>query len=184
VHPTASTNFAAARIELGPGAELKIGADVVTERIPGALRLVLGAGAQVEIGDRTWLRTEIEPIHIAVFAGARLVLGADSWLSGCHLSAKHAILCGRKAWIGNGCRVIDSDQHDLDDATKERGAPITIGDNVWIPADITVLRGVTIGANSVIGARSLVARDVPPHTLAYGFPAVPRGTVGDRTKSP
>ena len=184
MHPTASTNFAVARIEMGPGAVLKVGANVVTERIPGALRLVLGAGAHVEIGDRTWLRIEMEPIHIAVFAGARLVLGPDSWLSGCHLSAKHAILCGRKAWIGNGCRVIDSDQHDLDDVVKERGAPIAIGDNVWIPSDVTVLRGVTIGSNVVVGARSLVSHDVPDHTLVHGIPARPHGKVGDRSQSP
>ena len=169
---------------MGPGAVLRIGAGVVTERTPGALRFLLGAGAHVEIGERTWLRLEMAPIHIAVFAGARLVIGPDSWLSGCHLSAKHAILCGRRAWIGPGCRVIDSDQHDLDDVQKERGAPITIGDNVWIPTDATVLRGVTIGSNVVVGTRSLVNRDVSANTLVHGIPARPRGTVGDRSHTP
>lgn len=184
IDPSASTNFARARIEMGPGAVLKIGANVATERTPGALTMLLGAGAQVEIGDRSWIRTELEPIHIAVFAGARLVLGADSWLSGCHLSAKHALLCGRRTWIGPGCRVIDSDQHDLDAEHKERGAPITIGDHVWISSDVTVLRGVQIGSHVVIGARSLVNRDVPDHSLAYGFPARVRGPVGDRSQTP
>jgi acetyltransferase-like isoleucine patch superfamily enzyme len=169
---------------MGSGAVLKIGADVATERTPGALALLLGPGAHVEIGDRTWLRTELEPIHIAVFAGARLVLGADSWLNGCHLSAKAAIVCGRRAWIGPGCRLIDSDQHDLDAESKERTAPITLGDHVWITSDATVLRGVRIGSHCVVGARSLVNRDVPDHTLVHGIPAKPRGTVGDRSSTP
>ena len=45
-----------------------------------------------------------------------------------------------------------------------------------------MLRGVTIGEHSVIGARSLVTRDVPPHTLAFGSPATVRGRVGDRSR--
>jgi acetyltransferase-like isoleucine patch superfamily enzyme len=184
IDPSASTNFARARIAMGPGAVLKIGADVATERTAGALTLLLGADAQLEIGDRTWLRTELEPIHIAVFAGARLVLGPDSWLNGCHISAKHAVLCGRRTWIGPGCRVIDSDQHDLDAEHKERGAPITLGDHVWITSDVTVLRGVRIGSHVVIGARSLVNRDVPDHSLVHGVPARVRGTVGDRSQTP
>jgi len=169
---------------MGPGAVLKIGADVATERKPGALTFLLGEGASVEIGERTWLRTELEPIRILVFAGARLVLGPDSWLSGCHLSAKHALLCGRRAWIGNGCRVLDSDQHDLDSEHRERGAPITLGDHVWITSDVTVLRGVRIGSHVVVGARSLVNRDVPDHTLVHGIPARERGRVGDRSRTP
>jgi acetyltransferase-like isoleucine patch superfamily enzyme len=169
---------------MGEGAVLRIGAAVATERTPGALKLLLGPGAHVEIGERSWLRTELEPIHISVFAGARLVLGADSWLNGCHLSAKHAIVGGRRTWIGPGCRVIDSDQHALDADQKERGAPITLGDHVWITSDVTVIRGVRIGSHVVVGARSLVNRDVPDHTLAHGIPARARGTVGDRSQTP
>jgi acetyltransferase-like isoleucine patch superfamily enzyme len=52
-----------------------------------------------------------------------------------------------------------------------------------VASDVTVMRGVTIGAHAVVGARSLVTRDVPPHTLVYGTPAEPRGTVGDRTNA-
>jgi maltose O-acetyltransferase len=105
-------------------------------------------------------------------------------LNGCHLSAKHAIVGGRRTWIGPGCRVIDSDQHDLDATHREQGGPIAIGDHVWITSDVTVLRGVRIGSHAVIGAKSLVNRDVPDHTLAFGQPATVRGTVGDRSQTP
>ena len=61
---------------------------------------------------------------------------------------------------------------------------MAIGDHVWISSDVTVLRGVQIGSHVVIGARSLVNRDVPDHSLAYGFPARVRGPVGDRSQTP
>jgi acetyltransferase-like isoleucine patch superfamily enzyme len=161
-----------------------IGANVTTERVPGGVCFRIGEGGLVEIGARTWLRTELAPNHLNAFAGARLVLGPESWLNGCHLSAKREIRGGRRTWVGPGCRVIDSDQHDLDADHPERAAPIDLGECVWITSDVTVLRGVTIGPHSVIGARSMVVNDVPPHSLAFGVPARVRGTVGDRSATP
>lgn len=52
----------------------------------------------------------------------------------------------------------------------ERAAPITIGDNCWLGGSVTVCPGVTIGEGSVIGAGSLVIRDIPPNSLAVGNP--------------
>ena len=48
--------------------------------------------------------------------------------------------------------------------------PITIEDNVWLGANVTVLGGVTIGKNSVIGAGSVVRKNIPPNSLAVGNP--------------
>ncbi|OZG50689.1 sugar O-acetyltransferase [Bombiscardovia coagulans] len=52
----------------------------------------------------------------------------------------------------------------------EYGAPITIGSNCWLAANVTVTGGVTIGEGSVIGAGSVVTHDIPPHSLAVGTP--------------
>ena len=52
----------------------------------------------------------------------------------------------------------------------EKALPITIGDNCWIGADVTILPGVSIGANTVIGAKSVVTKDIPDHVLAVGNP--------------
>ena len=57
------------------------------------------------------------------------------------------------------------------------GAPITIGKNVWIGIASTVLPGVTIGDNSIVGANSVVTHDVPPNTIVAGFPARKIGDV-------
>jgi maltose O-acetyltransferase len=182
IDPSASSNLACARFRLGPGARLRIGPGVVTERHAG-LHFLLEPGAQVEVGEGTWLRTEISPVYLVAFAGARIEIGPEGLLNGCHLSAKRELRLGRRVWIGPGTRVFDADQHDRDAERPERVAPVEIGDFAWIASDATVLRGVRIGEHSIVGTRSLVTRDVPPHTLAFGQPAVARGPVGDRSKA-
>jgi len=181
IHPTASSNFAAAHFDLAPGARLTIGPRATTERRPGLLRFDLGPGAVVEIGERVWLRTAIEPVQVVAFEGAHLELCDHAFLNGAHVSAKQSLTIGRGSSVGPGSRIFDADQHDLDDERLERIAPVRIGEYVWISSDVTVLRGVTIGDHSVIGTRSLVTRDVPAHTIAHGVPAAPHGKVGDRT---
>jgi acetyltransferase-like isoleucine patch superfamily enzyme len=83
--------------------------------------------------------------------------------------------------IGTGVRIgcgtiIHSVQHHfkrLDVPIWKQGfsgKPIVIEDDVWIGAHCTILGGVKIGAHSVIGAHSLVTRDIPPYSIAYGVP--------------
>ena len=114
LHPEASPNLAGARFHVAPGGRLRIARGVVTEHRPGALSFQVGEGAELEVGDGVWLRTEIGPIHLAAHAGALLRIGPESILSGCQLSATRSIVLGRRAWVGPGSRVFDSDPHDLD----------------------------------------------------------------------
>lgn len=65
--------------------------------------------------------------------------------------------------------------HALDPVLRQKyqaefGAPVTIGDNVWIGANTSVLPGVTIGDHAVIGAGSVVTKDIPANSLAVGNP--------------
>lgn len=74
--------------------------------------------------------------------------------------------------------VIFSGSHELDMASPHsagpgKGAPVRVGDGVWIGANSTVLPGVTIGAKAVIGAGSVVIRDIPAFTVAVGNPCRP-----------
>ena len=64
----------------------------------------------------------------------------------------------------------------------EYGAPITIGDNVWLGGGAIVCPGVTIGDDTVVGAGAVVTRDLPAGVVAYGNPARVQRAIGDRDR--
>jgi len=182
--PDASTNLASSHFALAPGSRLTIGERVYTERRSYGLHISVAEGAHVEIGADTWLRSDIGPVIIFAFPGAHIRIGREGFLNGCHLSAKSELDIGNRVWIGPGTRVFDADQHDLDSERIEKIERVVIGDHCWVAADVTVLRGVEIGEQSVVGARALVTKSMPPHTLALGNPAKAAGKIGDRSQVP
>lgn len=80
---------------------------------------------------------------------------------------------GDNVFIAPNC-TFSTAGHPLDSQQRNQGLeyayPITVGDNVWIGASVTVLPGVTIGSNTVIGAGSVVNRDIPDGVVAVGNP--------------
>jgi len=92
--------------------------------------------------------------------------------SGCRFQDQGGITIGDDCLIGHNV-VLATLNHGLDPRHRAdlHPAPIVIGDNVWIGANVTVLPGVTIGDNAVIGAASLVTKDVPADVIAVGSPA-------------
>lgn len=83
------------------------------------------------------------------------------------------VTIGAGVLLGPGC-CLSTAGHAMDPAQRRAGLetarPIVIGDNVWLGAGVLVLPGVTIGENSVIGAGSVVNRDVPANVVAAGNP--------------
>lgn len=81
---------------------------------------------------------------------------------------------GDNVLVGPNCSFYTA-EHPLDVETRNKGfeyaRPITIGDNVWIGGDVTVLSGVTIGDNVVIAAGAVVTKDVPDNCVVGGVPA-------------
>lgn len=92
---------------------------------------------------------------------------------GCTFLDSNIITIGHCALIGPGCKLICTN-HELDGEERLKGLfndkPITIGENVWLGANVTVLPGVTIGNNSVIGAGSVVTKSIPENVVAVGNP--------------
>ncbi|NOX50785.1 MAG: acyltransferase [Gammaproteobacteria bacterium] len=118
------------------------------------------------------------PTQIVVGAGAYLSIGAGSGFSGGSVYCMERIEIGRNVLVGINCRIWDSDFHPLEAVDRSSGkpantAPVTIEDNVWLGADVIVLKGVRIGARSVVAARSVVTKDVPADSIAAGTPAKP-----------
>lgn len=83
------------------------------------------------------------------------------------------VIIGDNVFIGPNCGICTA-QHPIDAETRNKGLeyafPIKIGSNVWLGGGVTVLAGVTIGDNCVIGAGSVVNKDIPPNTIAAGNP--------------
>jgi acetyltransferase-like isoleucine patch superfamily enzyme len=91
------------------------------------------------------------------------------------ICARQAITIGADCLIAEHVTIRDQD-HDFGGArpTSRNGfvtEPIRIGNNVWLGAKVTVLKGVTIGDNVVVGANSVVTRDLPNNVVAAGAPA-------------
>jgi len=92
---------------------------------------------------------------------------------GVRISASDEIIIGDGVMMAHGCYVTDSDWHTLHDRTRRSPTttPVVLENNVWLGDGVTVLKGVTIGENSVVAARSVVTRDIPKNTVVAGNPA-------------
>ena len=80
--------------------------------------------------------------------------------------------------IGPGTILCDNDSHTPVRSIEGRAqrapeAPIVLGSNVWLGMRTIVLKGVTIGDNTIVAAGSVVTRDLPPNVIAGGVPAKP-----------
>lgn len=92
---------------------------------------------------------------------------------GCQILDGGKVKFGDYVFIAPNC-VFTTAEHAIDAAQRNEGLemafPITVGNNVWFGANVTVLGGVTIGDNVVIGAGSVVTKDIPSNVIAVGVP--------------
>jgi len=164
----------------GPGAvEMEEG--VIIERGLYKVCFHLGPESKVKIGARTWIQTFDGHTTFSTKKGARIDIGEDCWFSGGLFGASKLITVGKRTLIGWGCMILDSNMHRMDnDSPPVDPLPVEIGSNVWMPSYITVLKGVKIGDNCVIGTGSLVNRDIPANSFAAGRPAKVIKRISDR----
>jgi len=87
-----------------------------------------------------------------------------------YIQAVNGIELGDNVLMGPGVTLISAN-HDFQDFDKHTYTrPINIGSNVWLSANVTVLPGVCIGNNTIIGAGSVVTKDIPEDSIAAGVP--------------
>lgn len=161
-----------------------------SQAVTGRIIIRLARGSRIELGSNVVLnadprRNTLEargPVIIqTIFPDARITIDSDSGLTSTTLSAATAIDIGKRVLIGAGCLITDSDHHVVrpsrSQSRRHLGLPrptpkdrVLIEDDVFIGARTIVLKGVQIGRGAVIGAGSVVTRDVPPFAIAAGNP--------------
>lgn len=105
--------------------------------------------------------------------GKNITLGKRIFInSGCRFQDQGGITIGDDCLIGHNA-VIATLNHDLDPSRRAdmHPAPVVLGRNVWVGANVTILPGVTIGDDAVIGAASVVTKDVAAGAIVVGSPA-------------
>lgn len=157
------------------------------------------SGSEISVGDQVTLCSDSrytalgvsKPVILRTLRfGAKIVIGSETGLSGVVVCAAKSIVIGRQCLFGADVMIIDTDFHPLDpegrryrNETEADACPIEIQDNVFVGARAVILKGVTIGEGSVIGAGSIVSRDIPPYTIAAGSPARPLSATPGKFRS-
>ena len=139
--------------------------------LKGRIEIDLFSDAKCRIGN--FLMTA-GPFYIKCTDKAEITIGDNCFFNhNCSLTAAENIVIGNQCMFANNFVVVDHD-HDRKDGKilKELvSAPVKIGNNVWCGANVTVLKGVTIGDGAVIAAGSVVNRDVAAYSVVAGVPA-------------
>ena len=145
---------------------------------------VIGGGS-ITIGDDFYMTSgdHVNPISSnqqgAFFTDnseAKIYIGNNVGMSSTRMWISKGLTIGNNVKIGACVLLIDTDSHPIDYKVRRvsnegvKSAPIVIEDDAWIGAHSIVLKGVTIGARSIIGAGSVVTKSIPSDCIAAGNP--------------
>lgn len=152
----------------------------------GVFNVMMFPGSTVVIGDDLHMVssparsaiTLFSRCSLTAFVGAEIRLGNGVGLNGTTITSKKRVQIGDGTIIAPNVIIVDSDFHAqwppesrFISSTADTDREVVIGKNVWIGMNTVVLKGSTIGDNSIIGACSLVAGHIPANVIAGGNPA-------------
>ncbi len=133
----------------------------------------IGKDAKVHLGRWSWIGTgcKIRAHEGEVLIGAKTVLGQE-----CTISSFQHVEIGRECILADRVMLIDFDHGvvETERPIREQGIykrDVVVGHNCWLGYGACILRGVTVGANSVVGTSSVVPKDVPENAIVGGVPA-------------
>ncbi len=137
------------------------------------VKIEIGRHAKLHIGRWAWVGhgTKLRVHEGEVRIGAKTVVGQE-----CTVSAFQHVSIGRECIVADRVMLIDFDHGvvEVERPIRLQGIykrDVRVGHNVWIGYGACVLRGVTVGDNSVIGTSAVVTREVPPNAVVGGIPA-------------
>ena len=136
-------------------------------------RPVVDNRGTMTLGDKVRIVSRITPAELITFPGGRLEIGDSVFINrGTTISACELVRIGSRCQIGPHTTIMDNDLHSVaDHLQRPRSKPVIIEDDVWLGNRVIVLKGVTIGKGSAVGAGSIVTKSIPPHSVAVGVPA-------------
>lgn len=133
----------------------------------------IGRNARVSLGRWSWIGmgTKIRVHEGSITIGAKTVLGQE-----CTLSAYEQIEIGRECILADRVMLIDFDHNvaEVERPIRLQGIykrPVAVGHNVWIGYGACLLRGVSVGNNSIIGANTVVTKNLEANSVSGGVPA-------------
>ena len=126
----------------------------------------------VKVGDGLTVRSrKHNMVEISCAENATLRFGNNVFLNqGVRIACTTEVAIGDNVLIGDETVILDSDYHGVAGAAT-KAAPVRIESDVWLGTRVIVLRGVTIGRGSVVGAGAVVTHSIPPFVFAAGVPA-------------
>lgn len=157
-------------------------------RANGVPVLHVSLGGRCTIGRNFLIRTGVANTDIGhghtrirIGRGGHLVIGDRVGLSNCSIWCENSITIGDSVFVGGGVQIFDTNFHSTNPAercavpeirTNIRTAPVTIGNRAFIGLDAIICKGVTIGAEAIVAAGSVVTTDIPAGEVWGGNPAV------------
>lgn len=141
-----------------------------TARLAGAVRV--SVDGRLRIGPRTLIDGRAGPVILTCEDGGEITIGEHCFFNyAVDLHCRRSITFGDRVLLGPYVAIADNQGHAVDASADDTPRPVVIGDNVWIGRRAMVMPGVTIGSGTVVGAGSIVTRDLEPGVLAVGAPA-------------
>lgn len=135
---------------------------------------VVKRGGELTLGDRCWIRGIEARASLTTDVLGTIRIGRNALLnSGSSIHSRLSVTVGDDFRMGAFSSIQDTNSHEVVPGQGVHEAPVVIGDDVWIGRSCIVLPGVSIGDGAVIGAGSVVTRDVPARTVVVGNPARP-----------